>query len=133
MSGDHIELARRALEYFNSGNRDALAAVTAPNAEIVPMRAALEGTVFRGEHAVPEFWAAIDETWEYTHIDGEEILECGEKVLIVGRLRGRTRSTEVEVDSPMGWLLTFEGDKVKRLRTYTDVAEAREAAGLGRS
>jgi ketosteroid isomerase-like protein len=33
----------------------------------------------------------------------------------------------------MGWLLTFEGDKVTRLRTYTDVAEAREAAGLGRS
>ena len=133
MSGDHIELARRALEYFNSGNRDALAAVTASNAEIVPMRAALEGTVFSGENAFTDFWKAIDETWEYTYIDGEEILDCGEKVLIVGRLRGRTRSTEVEVDSPMGWLLTFEGDKVKRLRTYTDVAEAREAAGLGRS
>ena len=41
---------------FNSGNRDALAAVTAPNAEIVPMRAALEGTVFSGENAFTDFW-----------------------------------------------------------------------------
>jgi hypothetical protein len=92
MSGHHIELARRALEYFNSGNRDGLAAVTAPNAEIVPMRAALEGTVFSGENAFTDFWAAIDETWEYTHIDGEEILDCSEKVLIVAGEPGAPRS-----------------------------------------
>ena len=131
MSEGNVDLARRALELFNSGDRDALAAVTAPNAEIVPMRAALEGTVFSGETAFAEFWEAIDDTWEYTHIDAEEILDCGEKVLIVGRLRGRTRSTEVEVDSPMGWVLAFDGDKVASLRTYTDIAEAREAAGVG--
>ena len=65
--------------------------------------------------------------------DSDDVVTAEQQVLIVGRLRGRTRSTEVEVDSPMGWLLTFEGDKVKRLRTYTDVVEAREAAGLGRS
>jgi ketosteroid isomerase-like protein len=131
VSEGNVELARRALELFNGGDRDALAAVTAPNAEIVPMRAALEGTVFSGENSFAEFWEAMDETWEYTQIDAEEILDCGEQVLVVGRLRGRTKSTAVEVDSPMGWVLAFDGDKVASLRTYTDIAEAREAAGVG--
>ena len=116
------------MEYFNSGDRDALAAVTAPYAEIVPMRAALEGTVFSGENAVAEFWAAMDETWEYTHIDPDELQACGDKVLLIGRLSGRAKGTDVEVDSPMGWVLAFDGEKVASLRTYTDVAEAREAA-----
>ena len=50
---------------------------------------------------MPEFWAAIDETSKYTHIDGEEILDYSEKILIVDRLRRRTKSAKVEVDWPM--------------------------------
>jgi ketosteroid isomerase-like protein len=118
------------MERFNAGDRDGLASLTAPSVEIVPMRAALEGTVYSGENAVAEFWQAIDETWEETLIDGQEFHERGDQVLLTGRLRGRAKGTEVEVDSPMAWLLTFERGKVKALRTYTDVAEARAAVGL---
>jgi ketosteroid isomerase-like protein len=119
------------MEAFNSGDRDELAALTAPNVEIVPMRAALEGTVFSGANAVAEFWKAMDETWEETLIEGEEFDRRGQRVLITGRLRGRAKGTDVEVDSPMAWVLTFEEDKVSSLRTYTNLAEAREAVGLG--
>jgi ketosteroid isomerase-like protein len=125
-----VEIARRALQCFNSDDRHGLDALTAANVEIVPMRAALEGTVFSGENAVAEFWKAMDETWEYTYIDADEILDCGEKVLIVGQLRGRAKGTDVEVDSPMGWVLAFEDDKVASLRTYPNIAQARRDAGL---
>jgi len=127
VSEGKVEIAERALGYFNRGERDALAEIASPDIEIVPLRAALEGTVFRGETANEDFWKAIDETWEETHMDAEEILESGEKVLIVGRLRGRAKGTEVEVDSPMAWVLTFDGEKISGMRTYTDVAEAHAA------
>jgi ketosteroid isomerase-like protein len=130
MSGDLVEIARRAMERFNAGDRDGLAALTAPNVEIVPMRAALERTVFSGENAVAEFWEAMDETWEETLIVGEEFDQRGDRVLITGHLRGRAKGTEVDVDSPMAWVLTFEGGKVSQLRTYTDIAEGRRAIGL---
>jgi ketosteroid isomerase-like protein len=131
VSDDRVEIARRALEYFNRGERDALAGLSSPNIEIVPLRAALEGTVFRGDTANADFWTAIDETWEEIHMDAEEILESGERVAILGHLRGRAKGTDVEVESPTGWVLTFDGDKVASMRTYSSVADARRAAGLG--
>jgi ketosteroid isomerase-like protein len=130
VSEDRVEIARRALEHFNRGERDALAELSSPDIEIVPLRAALEGTVFRGETANADFWRAIDETWEEIHFEVEEILESGERVVILGQLRGRARGTDTEVGSPNGWVLTFDGDKVRGLRTYPSVAEARRAAGL---
>jgi ketosteroid isomerase-like protein len=87
--------------------------------------------VFRGETANADFWRAIDDTWEEIHFEAEEILESCGKVVILGRLRGRARGTDVEVESLNGWVLTFDGDKVRTLRTYASVAEARRAAGLG--
>jgi len=69
--------------------------MAAPNAEIIPLRAALEGTVYRGENAFAEFWEAVDETWETIRIDADEIVDGGDRVLIIGRLRGRARGTEV--------------------------------------
>lgn len=118
------------MECFNNGDRDGLDALTAPNVEIVPMRAALEGTVYSGPNAVADFWEAMDETWEETIIDGEEFHQRGEQVLLTGRLRGRVKGSEVEVDSPMAWVMTFEHEKVSSLRTYPDVAEARRAVGI---
>jgi hypothetical protein len=70
---DNVERTRQALEYFNRGDREALWAMAAPNAEIIPLRAALEGTVYRGENAFAEFWEAVDETWETLRIEADEI------------------------------------------------------------
>jgi ketosteroid isomerase-like protein len=130
MSGDLVEIARRAVDHFNRGERDALAELASPDIEIVPLRAALEGTVFRGETANEDFWRAIDDTWEEIHMDADEIVDSGETVAIIGRMRGRAKGTAVEVDSPAAWVLTFDDEKVASFRTYTDVAEGRRAAGL---
>jgi ketosteroid isomerase-like protein len=132
MPEERVALARRLIELFNRHDREGLEQIiTTEDAEIVPLRAALEGTIYRGPTAVADFWAAIDESWETVHIDSHEITAHGDRVLIVGRLRGRARQTGMELDSPMGWVMTFDGDKVAGMRTYVSVAEAREAAEHG--
>jgi len=131
MATDKVELARRLIELFNAGDREGLREITVADAEIVPLRAALEGTVYRGPDALDQFWAAIDESWEAVQMDIDELTEHGERVLAVGRLRGRARATGMEVDSPMGWVTTFREGKVASIRTYPSVAEARDAAELG--
>ena len=103
----------------------------ADDAEIVPLRAALEGTVYRGPDAVDQFWTAIEESWATVQMDVDELSEHGDRVLAVGRLRGRARETGIELDSPMGWVATFDDGEVVSLRTYPTVAEARVAAELG--
>jgi ketosteroid isomerase-like protein len=131
MPEERVELARRLIELFNAGKREALKRITAEDAEIVPLRAALEGTVYRGPDALDQFWAAIDESWETVRMDPDEIMQRGERVLVVGRLQGRGRQSGMDVDSPMAWVMTFENGKVASVRTYVSVAAAREAAELG--
>ena len=131
MPEERVELARRLIELFNAGEREELKRITAEDAEIVPLRAALEGTVYRGPDALDQFWTAIDESWETVRMDPDEIMQRGERGLVVGRLQGRGRESGMDVDSPMAWVMTFENGKVASVRTYVSVAAAREAAELG--
>ena len=131
VEGERVALVRRMVELFNSGDRAGLKRMTVEDAEIVPMRAALEGTVYRGPDALDRFWTAIDESWEVVQMQADEITERGDLVLVVGRLRGRARETRMELDAPMAWVMAFEEDKVASVRTYASVDEARDAVGAG--
>ena len=144
MSEEKIDVARRLIELFNrigastgdstliaSPDREAIKEITTDDLEIVPLRAALEGTVFRGPNALDDFWAASRESWETLRMDIDEVSEHGDRVLAVGRLRGRSRETGMEVEAPMGWVATFANGKIASIRTYPSVAEAREAAEVG--
>ena len=125
-----MQIARLMGEYFNSGDREAFGGLFAPDAEIIPLRAALEGTVYRGPSSAADFWADTDESWETIGFDPDEIRDLGDRVLLIGRLRAKGRQTGVEVDSRMGVIATFADGKVTRFQTYATVAEALEAAGL---
>jgi ketosteroid isomerase-like protein len=131
MPEEGVDLARRLIELFNAGQRDELERLMVDEPEIVPLRAALEGTVYRGPDAPAQFWAAIDESWEAVQMTADEIAEHGERVLIVGRLHGTARETGMELDAPMAWVMTFVDRKVASIRAYVSVAEGREAAELG--
>ena len=125
-----MEIARLMGEYFNSGDREAFGGLFAPDAEIIPLRAALEGTVYRGPSSAEDFWADTDESWETIGFDPDEIRDLGDRVLLIGRLRAKGRQTGVEVDSQMGVIASFADGKVTRFQTYSTVADALEAAGL---
>jgi ketosteroid isomerase-like protein len=55
----------------------------------------------------------------------------GERVLVIGTWRARGRGSGVELDSPQAyWLMHLRGGKVTQLRTFTDMEQAFDAAGL---
>jgi ketosteroid isomerase-like protein len=109
---------------------DGLQALCVADVELVPMRAALEGTSYRGPDAVSRMFADFDESCESLHYDVDEIQDAGEAVLVTARLRARGRATGVDVDAVLATLMRFRGRQVSSFRTYTDPDEARRAAGL---
>lgn len=123
-----MEIARLMGEYFNRGDREAFQRLFAPDAEIIPLRAALEGTVYRGPSSSTDFWADTDDSWEMIGFDPDELRDLGDRVLLTGRLRAKGRRTGVDVDSRIGLIVSFANGKVTRFRTYASVAEALEAA-----
>ena len=60
MSQANVETMRAAIEAFNRRDGEGFGAVLANDAEIVPVRATLEGTVYRGPDAAAQVDPGID-------------------------------------------------------------------------
>jgi SnoaL-like domain len=74
MSQANVEIMRAAIEAFNRRDGEGFGAFLANDAEIVPVRAALEGTVNRGPDAAAQYCAAVDESWEDLRWEVEEVI-----------------------------------------------------------
>ena len=130
MSRENIELARRMIEWFNARDADAAQAHSTDDVEIVPLRAAMEGTSYRGPKAFEAFSVDSEEAWEELRFDPEALRDRGELVVAVGQLSARARGTGAELSSRVAMSFEFRGGQLSQARTYSDVKEALRAAGL---
>ena len=130
MSQENVEIVRSAMEAFNRRDGAAFDALLAGDAEIVPVRAAVEATVYRGPDAGTQYCGAVDETWKNLawHIDG--VREGDGWVLVEGRIQGRGRDTGAAIDARAGWVARLHEGQITSFRTYADRAQALEAVGL---
>src|SRR5215203_3376353 len=130
MSQENVELARRMIEWFNATDAEAAQAHSTDDVEIVPLRAAIEDTVYRGPEAFAAFGADNEESWEEIRFDTEALRDTGERVVAIGQLSARARVTGANVTTRIAMLLEFRGDRLSKAQTYTGVDEALEGAGL---
>jgi Ketosteroid isomerase-related protein len=130
MSQENVEIMRSALEAFNRRDGESFDALLAKDAEIVPVRVALEGTVYRGLDAGTKYCAAVEQSWDNLRWEVEEIRDGGGWVLALGRIRAQGHDTGAAIDSRAGWVAHFREGLIARFQTYANRAEALEAAGL---
>jgi ketosteroid isomerase-like protein len=130
VSKENVAIMRAALDAFNRRDGEGFGALLASNAEIVPVRAALEGTTYRGPAAASQYCSAVDESWENLKWEVEEIRDGLGWVLALGHIRGRGRDSGAVIDARGGWLARFRDGSITTFRTYPDRAEALKAAGL---
>ncbi len=73
--------------------------------------------------------AEIDEQFEEWYSSPESWTELdGGRVLVLGELHMRGRESGVELDQPLGWLLTFRDRRLLRMEVLAGHEEARRAA-----
>lgn len=138
---ENVEIWRANIE----GQLAELTAGTSPEATISKMAelwdpeieldateaAALDlNNVYRGVDAVRQFWQEWFSAWETLHFD-YELLDAGERVVMLLDMRMRGRSTGIEM--PFGkfaWIATFRNGLVVHVNLYMSQSEALEAAGL---
>jgi ketosteroid isomerase-like protein len=130
MAHANLDLLRLGVEAFNHGDVEAFKALFSADAEIVPLRGALEGTVYRGQDAADRFFADLDDTWENLEVEMDEVRDGGEWILAFGLLRARGASSGADVALRLGWVLRSRNGILTGFRVYTDRAEALEAVGL---
>jgi len=128
MPQEDVETIRAGLAAVNRRDVNGMLATLHPDAEMVPAKAVLEGSVYRGHEGLRRWVDEMAEDWDDFHIDPREVrgLEGG-RVLVLGRFQARGKSG-VTMDQPAAWICELEAGKVTRIRFYADADAAIAAA-----
>ena len=121
MSKKDVETIREGVAALNRGDADAIAAALDPNVELVPLRAVLDGSIYRGHEGMRRWLDDMTEDWaEYElTLHGVRELRPG-RLLVRATIHLRGRSSGVAVDSPGAWLCDMRAAKVARIRFFAD-------------
>ena len=131
MSEENVELVRASNEAFNRGDIEGMVANAAPDFEYVASGAVPGRTgVYRGREGFRRFLEWIFDEFDEPRAEFDEIIEAGDQVLVSFTLRGRGKQSGVAVDMSLFQLWTMREGKFARGQGFTNMDEARQAAGL---
>jgi ketosteroid isomerase-like protein len=109
--------------------REALAPLLTDDVENLVVLPALTRTE-AGTEGLRINWLDWLEPWAAYRVTIDEVIDLGERVLVLTRNYGRRRDMEAEVEMIAAAILTFREGKLARWEDYADRAVALGAAGL---
>ena len=133
MSQENVQATKRFIDAYNRRDVEAMLADLDPEIE---WRSGIltslggEAAVFRGYEGFRKALGELYEALGETHIECSEMRDLGNRVVTIGRFRVRGRESGAGTESPWGAVADFKGSKAIRIRSYFNVEEALEAAGL---
>jgi ketosteroid isomerase-like protein len=125
------DLMRRLQAAWNRGDLDAVMAGHHADAVYV-MVGGLEplvGREFHGRDAIRGFFEDFQASFGRLHIEIEQAIPAGERILLVLNQHNRGESGGVETTNRWGQLLSFREGLIIRADNYYEVDEALEAIG----
>ena len=130
MSQENVEIVRRSVDAYRSGDIEAALNTYDDEVEFDVSSVRPEGGNFRGRHGVEEAIQAWVGRWAEYRFEVEEIVDAGDRVLMIIREFGRGEGSGVEIDQKIFWVQTFRGGKIVHTKLFVDRDRALEAAGL---
>jgi len=130
MSRENVELVWRVNAYWQRGDWQAGAELFDPDLEVVFSTSSFpDPGTYRGGRVALAAWSRWLEAWEEFSMEVDEVIEVGERVVTLNRLRGRGKVSGATVDDDVGVIFGCRGGKIAHM-VFCDRAEALEAAGL---
>lgn len=138
MSQENVELVSRMYRPAEAMSRDDLLAalpeliqhVADPEIEWIEAPGRVDRRTYRGYEGVRQAFHHWLDGFDRYSFELEQIVDCGDDVLVVAREEGRGATSGVTVSARSYQLFTVRDGKVVRFRGFADEASAREAAGL---
>jgi ketosteroid isomerase-like protein len=128
MNEARLDVARRGYACWEVGDIDGMLELATPDFEFVPaIAASVEGGSVKGHDPFRRFFADLHETWETFRISADDLREAGGRVISIGRLTAKGRSSELELDQPFYTVLWFQGDRIARMQSFLEESAARAA------
>ena len=131
MSQENVEVLRGAFaEVTIPGDPETMVAASHADFEMQLVGVGGGPAHYTGASGIRDFFRDVAETWESFRFEATDIGDLGERVLVLGDVRGCGRESGVEVDARWAWIIMLRDGKATSLRGYLDQPEALEAAGL---
>jgi ketosteroid isomerase-like protein len=90
-----------------------------------------EKTVYHGHEGVRELWQSMRDSFDYFQLVIEEIIDAGDRIMVLAAVRGRGKESGIEVETPsFGWVWTLQDGRAVCVDVYPNRAEALQAVGL---
>ena len=129
-------VVQEALQHFAAHDYDAFlevlhadvewhpsSSVVAPGATMLP--------TYQGHAGIRRWLKTIDEAFEEYAPEAREIENLGDDRALVSAMVTVRRPGGQRTTSEVVWIATTEDGKLRRMRSYPDMEEARRSAGLG--
>jgi uncharacterized protein len=128
MSEENVEVVRRAIDAYN--RRDLTDVLAHIHGDIEWESGLLGTTPYRGRDGIRRMWEDVDIAWEAMKLVPRRFIDGGDVVVANCTLVAKGRTSGSPVEGPQIGVVDFEGGLIRRVRLFTDHAEALEAAGL---
>jgi ketosteroid isomerase-like protein len=125
------DLVRRLQAGWNRGDLDAVMADHHPDAVYVVIGGLehLVGREFHGREAIRGFFEDFQASFGRLHIEVEQAIPAGERILLVLNQHNRGEAGGVETSNRWGQLLSFSEGLIIRAENYYEVDDALKASG----
>jgi len=131
MSQENIALVRRLNDVYNARgfaeNPDVL------DAEFVWDMSRMEipeSASYAGADGIRRFFESWGEGFASEHVEAEEIVDAGDRVVVMIHHSGRGRTSGIEVDQRYAMVWTIRDGRATRMEMYPTRAEALKAVRL---
>jgi ketosteroid isomerase-like protein len=123
------ELLREAVAAFNREDRSAIDRILDPEVELVNALSDIRGRPYEGYDGAHQWVDDLSATFESVDISVDEVEEVrGDRVLGLGRARVRGRSSGLDYDRELGFVMDFRDGRILRIWVFFDHEEARRSA-----
>ena len=130
MSAQNVEVVRGMIDAFNRGDFEASLAYLDEDVEWHDPPDVPGAGVHRGPEEVRRWFARWLGAWENYTARVEELIDAGDRVVVVHHERGRGRGSGVEVDNRSVNVFDVSCGKIVRRRPFPDRSQALDAVGL---
>jgi len=128
------EILREAVSAFNGEDRSAIDRLLAPDVQMINALSDIRGRPYEGLDGAYQWVDDLEATFESVDISVDEVEDVrGDRVLGLGRAKVTGRSSGLDYDREVGFVMDLREGRICRIWIFFDHAEARRHSREGLS